>query len=98
MQNYEGMFIINPTLSTEETDKTIAAIEEEITKNGGEIRERNPWGRRRLAYPIKRQREGFYYRLGFRIAQAAIDQLKKVYELKEPILRVMIVVDEKEGK
>jgi len=90
LRNYEGMFIINPALNEEGLEQAISFIEEEIAKNGGEIKERDRWGRRRLAYPISRHREGFYYRLGFLASEKTVEQLKKSSRLNESILRTLI--------
>lgn len=90
MQEYEGMFIVDPRLNEDALEQAISSIEEEIAKNGGEIKKRDPWGRRRLAYPINKHREGFYYRLDFLVDEKQIDRLKKTYRLNESILRILI--------
>ena len=60
MRNYEIMFIVNPNTAEEEIDKINGQIENVITSGGGKIEKLEKMGKRRLAYEVDRQREGFY--------------------------------------
>ncbi len=60
MRNYEIMFIVRPDVADEEVDKLIAQMEGVATGAGGKIEKTEKLGRRRLAYRVARQREGFY--------------------------------------
>lgn len=91
MNNYEGIFIIKPTLTEEVNKKVVSYIEGEISKNNGKIENPENWGRKNLAYSVKKNREGIYYKIDFKIEPAKISELKKTYRLNEDILRVMIV-------
>ena len=88
---YEAMFILRPDLSEEALKKLIGQIEEAIVKAGGKAELSQPWGRRRLAYPIGKQREGVYQLIAFTCPSLAIDQLKHAYRLNEQIVRTMIL-------
>ncbi|MFH1857392.1 MAG: 30S ribosomal protein S6 [Candidatus Omnitrophota bacterium] len=87
---YEGLFIVRPDLN-EESQKTLyAQIEEPITKNGGTIETAQEWGRRALAYPIRKKREGLYYLVRFQVNPGMVTNLRKHYSLNESILRTLI--------
>ena len=60
MRNYEIMFIVNPNATEEEIDKINAQLENIITSGGGTIEKIEKMGKRRLAYEVDKQREGYY--------------------------------------
>jgi len=60
MRHYEIMFIVNPNATEEEIDKINAQIESIITSGGGTIDKIEKMGKRRLAYEVDKQREGYY--------------------------------------
>ena len=60
MRNYEIMFIVRPDVADEDTDKLIAQMEGVVAGAGGKVEKVEKMGRRRLAYRVHRQREGFY--------------------------------------
>src|SRR2546428_11056519 len=60
MRNYEIMFIVNPTVAEEEIDKINSQIEGIVTSGGGTIEKIEKMGKRRLAYNVDKQREGYY--------------------------------------
>ena len=61
MRNYEIMFIVRPTLSEEETKKTIKNFGDVLTSNGAAIVDSKDMGQRELAYEIKKFKSGYYY-------------------------------------
>jgi small subunit ribosomal protein S6 len=60
MRNYEIMFIVNPTAPEDEIDKINSQIENIITAGGGKVQKMEKMGKRRLAYVVDKQREGYY--------------------------------------
>ena len=88
--DYEGVFITDPNLGEEEKEKTMAAVEEVISKNGGAVEKKEKWGKRSLAYEVKEKKEAFYFSLNFKIETKAILELKKAYGLNSSILRHLI--------
>jgi len=91
MKQYEGMFILKPDLDKTEVDKILNHIQELVVKHKGAIDEIKDMGKNRLAYPLKKNKEGFYYRVNFNIIPSAIDAIKKNLVLNESILRLMII-------
>jgi len=95
MAEYEALFVIDP--EKEKSVKEIASnITGVITKNGGSVTKEENWGKQRLAYPIKKNPEGIYYKLDFSSDTAKISELNNNFKLNTDILRVMITA--KKGK
>src|SRR2546426_10346507 len=59
-RDYELGFILNPEVSEEQTRAILDRVEQVVANHGGQVMKVNPWGRRRLAYPIERHRDGIY--------------------------------------
>ncbi|MBI4686441.1 MAG: 30S ribosomal protein S6 [Nitrospirae bacterium] len=91
MNYYENLLIIDPTLDDKETEKTIDRVKDVITKSGGEILKSDKWGRRRLAYTIKKHAEGFYMLLLFKASSASIAELERLFKVLDPVLKFIVV-------
>ena len=59
-RKYELMLILDPVRTDEQQEETLLKIEEVVTKYGGTTDRHEAWGKRRLAYPIGKRRDGFY--------------------------------------
>lgn len=90
MNDYEGLFVTKAALTDEASAKLLIYIEGEITKLGGKIENVEKWGRKNIAYPINKNKEGVYYKLNFKLAPEKISDLTKTYKVNEDILRAMI--------
>lgn len=90
MENYEGLFIIKPDIKEEDVKTVFKAIAEALTKNGANVKKEEDWGKRQLAYPVKKFKEGFYYKLEFAAPTSSIAKLEETYRLNADILRTMI--------
>jgi small subunit ribosomal protein S6 len=91
MKQYEAMFILKPDLDKAGQDKILGHIQELVAKHKGVINETKEMGKNRLAYPLKKNKEGVYYLINFSIAPDAIDGIKKSLVLNESILRLMVI-------
>ena len=91
--NYEVLFIINPTLAEDEIkaaqDKFINLI-----KENGEIQEINEWGKRRLAYPINDIQEGYYVLVYFAANAEFPAELNRRFNIDDAIMRGMVIARE----
>ena len=92
MRNYEGAFIFRPSLDDAGLEEEMGSVEELIKADGGEIKEWDKWGKRRLAYEIRGEHDGYYAFLTFEVDPAAIARLVDAYRLRENILRNMNIV------
>jgi small subunit ribosomal protein S6 len=91
MRNYENLVIVKPTLTAEEIQASVAAIEEVITSNGGEIAATSPMGMRKLAYPINKNERGYYHVVYYTIAPAAIAEIERRFRINENLLRFVTI-------
>ena len=84
---YETTIIINAALTDSEVDATINKITTYLENHGGEIEEKNLWGRRRLAYPINKKFNGCYVHLIFNAAPSIVPALERFLTLDDTVLR-----------
>lgn len=92
MQTYETLFIIDPDLEESELTKTIDVVQEIITAGGGTILKVERWGRRQLAYMIRKKREGYYVLIYFEAPPTLIAVLNRRYKLlSDSILRSLVI-------
>lgn len=91
MRQYETIFIVNPDLEENETNNVIDGVKSVIETNGGRILTTDLWGKRRLAYPIKRRNDGYYALLVFESDPKFVRELNTYYRIAEPIIKYMVV-------
>jgi small subunit ribosomal protein S6 len=94
---YESAILINAALDDEAIKTLIERIKETITTNGGEILEIEDWGRKRLAYQIKKSKIGYYSIFRFNSLPDLIPKLERYYQLDESVLRYLTVTLSKEA-
>ena len=87
MRHYENLVIVKPTLTEEEIKAQLAAIDEVITSNGGEIVARDEMGIRKLAYPISKNERGFFYVVYYTMEPANIAEVERRFRINEELLR-----------
>ncbi len=90
---YELMYIISPEKDEEGTTALIARVNEAIETLGGKVEEMmhtEPWGRRRLAYPIKNFEEGYYVLTHFSAEAGKLAELERILRLSDGILRYLL--------
>lgn len=91
MRHYENLVIVKPTLTAEEIQAGVAAVEEVITSNGGEIQATSPMGIRKLAYPINKNERGYYHVVYYTAAPASIAEIERRFRINEEILRFVTI-------
>lgn len=89
IQQYESAVIINAALEDEQIEAVIAKIKDTIEHNGGSIVDLDKWGRRRLAYQIRKSKIGFYVVFRFASPTDFLAKLERAYRLDESILRFL---------
>lgn len=90
MRRYELMLVVRPDLPDDKTQAVIDRTTRAITGSGGQIVKVAPWGRRRLAYPIDRHREGSYHIILFEAPNEAIAELERGLVITEELLRHLV--------
>lgn len=92
---YEGMYVLNAHISDDARNNSFEKIKNGIINRGGEILKIHDQGRRRLAYEIKRQKDGYYYLLYFRLPTESVEELWQEYHLNENVLRFVTLRTDK---
>ena len=98
MRRYELMLVFRPDAPDDRLSAIIDRTTRQITAAGGQIVKVAPWGRRRLAYPIDRQREGSYHIIVFESPAPAVVELERSLLITEEVLRHLIVRQERPAK
>jgi len=91
MSSYELVLIITPEVVDEEMPDFITKLSELVDKVGGSVDEVNQWGRRKLAYPIKRSTEGNYVLAKVKMQPALTKELEASLRLSGKILRHLLI-------
>ena len=94
---YESAILINAALDDEAIKTLISKVKETITNNGGEILEVEDWGRKRLAYQVKKSKIGYYAIFRFNSQPDMIPKLERYYQLDETILRYLTITLSKDA-
>ena len=95
MRNYEVVFVAAPTLSSEELDDFINHAQTVVEGKNGKVVKIDNWGKKSLAYKIKRFREGYYVVLTIEGGGSAIAELERRFRVTDFILRYISVrIDE----
>lgn len=91
MRNYELVMIVSPEVADEAVPATVDRVKAFIAEKGGDVKEVNPWGRRRLAYPIDHFREGSYVVAHLSLDPQRVRDLENNLELAEDVIRHLVV-------
>lgn len=92
MRAYEVIFILDPALGDDGVDAAIAAASGVVVKEKGEVAEVQKWGKKRLAYEIKKRREGHYVFLRLQAPVKAVAELERHLNIAEPVLKFLTVL------
>ncbi len=91
MRHYETLYIISAELADEEIQQKAAEYEGVLTERGAQMVKVDHWGRRKLAYPIKKQPKGYYVLMEYGAEPAAVAELERRFKIDEAILRYLTV-------
>jgi small subunit ribosomal protein S6 len=91
MNTYEVALIIRPEVEEEGQQTVIDQLSQLLSADGGQVTNVESWGRRRLAYPIRKVQEGYYYFIQGQFASSALSELDRTLKLSEQVLRHMVI-------
>ncbi|MEA5079952.1 30S ribosomal protein S6 [bioreactor metagenome] len=94
MRNYEIVLIVHSELDETAFNAAIEKVKGWITTSGGSVSKVDVWGKRRMAYAIRKQREGQYVLINAEFAPAFTADLERNLRFLEPVIRFMITVVE----
>ena len=94
MKKYEIVLILDPTLEDSEVDDKFESVLEILRSQGAEILEDQTldWGKRKLAYPIKKKVTGIYRIYRFNSQTQSIAEIERRLRIDEQVLRSLIVL------
>lgn len=90
MRNYEVVIIVHPDLDETALNDAVEKVKAWITNAGGAVEKVDMWGKRRMAYSIRKQREGQYVLVHAQMAPTFSAELERNMRLFEPVIRFMI--------
>lgn len=90
MRNYEVAVVLHPDLEID-LAATLEKIEAVFTKNGGKINKKDNWGKRKLAYTIKKQDWGIYVFYEISIDPSKVSKINQVLRITEEVMRYLVV-------
>lgn len=91
MNKYELALVLNPTLDEETKLAEVAKVQDLITRFGGTIEKVDDWGKRRLAYEIKKVNEGFFSFTSFEAEGSTPAEIESRIRIMESVLRYLII-------
>jgi small subunit ribosomal protein S6 len=94
-RTYEILFIADPNLGEPEVDALAAQVQGFVEKDGGKLQKMEKWGKKRLAYDVRRHREGYYVLLVVEGTGAMVKEVERRIKAMDGIIRYLTVrVDE----
>ncbi len=92
---YENLFIVKPDATEEDVDQLIELISKQIATAGGVVDKVDKWGKRKLAYRVEKNREGYYVLLTFTVDASAVRELERRIRVQDSIIKFLTVrIDE----
>ena len=92
MRRYEVVVILAPTLTEDEVEQSTETFKKTAEEKGAQIAEIEQWGKRKLAYPIKRHTEGIYIILTLEeVSAEAVNELERRFKVSYSVIRFLTV-------
>ena len=91
MNKYEVTVVLNAKLEEEARAEAIERIKAYITRYNGVVGETDEWGKKRLAYEINHQTEGYYYLINFEGKPETPNGVESELRIYEPVIRYLVV-------
>ena len=97
-RTYELMFIVRPDMVEEDQDKLISTLETAVTSTGGQVKNIERMGKRRLAYTVRKFNDGIYMLLTVEGSGGLIHELERRLRVTEPVIKFLTVRIDEEQK
>jgi len=98
MRKYELVFIVRTDVPEEDVEKLLTQMQGVVTGGGGKVEKAEKLGRRRLAYRVRRQREGLYILLVFEGSGDVVKELERRLKVADPVIKFLTVRTDEELK
>src|ERR1700732_1195571 len=90
-RTYELMFIVRPDMTEEDQDKLISTLETAVTSSGGQVKNMEKMGKRRLAYTVRKFHDGMYMLLTFEGSGGLVHELERRLRVSGPVIKFLRV-------
>ena len=97
-RTYELMFIVRPDMTEEDQNKLISTLETVVTSSGGQVKNVEKMGKRRLAYTVRKFHDGLYMLLTFEGSGGLVHELERRLRVNEPVIKFLSVRIDEEQK
>ena len=97
MRKYEAMVIVDARLEEGDIQKAVDRFVTVVGEVGGEVSNVDRWGKRRFAYEIDHQHEGYYFVTSFSGPESVVDQLRRTLQISDEYIRGKIVRPDPDG-
>ena len=94
MRKYELMYIVRPDIEQEQMDAVVERVKGVIVDGGGEVTNHEVKGKRRLAYEIKKFKDGVYVLVNFTADAQVVSELDRILRISDDVIRHLIIKDE----
>jgi len=94
LRDYELVYIISPEVEEEDLENVTARVGQLVADGGGEVLELSSWGRRRLAYPIRKFSDGHYVLSRIQLDPGSLPELRRLLGLTEEVIRYLLIRSE----
>lgn len=91
MRNYQSVLILKPDLDEAQVDQSVEKITSLIKKFGGSVLKLDQWGKKRLAYRVKKNKFGYYLNVYHTCEQGRIPDLEKEYQLYDLVIKYLVI-------
>ena len=91
MRKYETIFILDPDLEEEQSQSAIEKVKGIITQNNGGILKVEDWGKRKLAYQVKKKSKGHYILIHFMGSPTLVSELERNYRVMDAVIKFQSV-------
>lgn len=90
MREYELMYIVRPTVPEEQLTASTERVDGMVTSLGGEVVDKQPWGKRRLAYPIEKHEDGYYVVARVNMEPGQTHELEEQLRITDEVIRHLL--------
>ena len=97
-RTYELMFIVRPDMTEEDQDKLISTLQTAVTASGGQVKNVEKMGKRRLAYTVRKFHDGMYLLLTYEGGGGLVHELERRLRVTEPVIKFLSVRIDEEQK
>ena len=91
MRKYETVFVLSPEISEDQVNSTVDKVKSIIEKSNGKIENVDFWGKKKLAYEINKNKEGYYIVYDFEAKPSLIAELERNYRITDEVMKFIVV-------